>query len=312
MLLDVRESDEYLQGPEAWTPVATGSRAGPDANLVCLAIGRLMTLTSPPFDPTRAEVRQARVAQRLSRAIGERGLQVVYQPEVDLTAQKLVSLEALCRWHDDELDRVTPDEFIAVAEARGLIAPLGHEILRMVLADLPALLARWPQARVAINVSGLELAQPDFAAQFLATLKQHSSAYTRHLELEITESIFHSDPRVVCQNMLALQSSGITLAIDDFGTGQSSLSRLHTLPFDKIKMDKSFAQGLANDTGRAIMKAMVDLCGTLDKSLVAEGIETPAQQQTLIGLGCKQGQGYLFSPPKALSELLASFTLPGL
>ena len=100
-----------------------------------------MTLTSSPFDSTRAEARQARVAQRLSRAIAERGLQVAYQPEVDLASQKLVSLEALCRWHDEELDRVTPDEFIAVAEARGLIAALGSEILRMVLADLPALIA---------------------------------------------------------------------------------------------------------------------------------------------------------------------------
>lgn len=271
-----------------------------------------MTLTSSPFDSTRAEARQARVAQRLSRAIAERGLQVAYQPEVELTTQKLVSLEALCRWHDEELDRVTPDEFIAVAEARGLIAALGSEILRMVLADLPALLARWPRLRVAINVSGLELAQPDFAKQFLSTLERHNSAYPQHLELEITESIFHADPLVVRQNMLTLQAHGVTLAIDDFGTGQSSLSRLHTLPFDKIKMDKSFAQGLANDTGRAILKAMVDVSATLNKALVAEGVETPVQQEALIALGCKQGQGYLFSPPQPLDGLLASFTMPGL
>lgn len=210
-----------------------------------------MSLAHQPLDPSRAAARTSLVAHSLSHAIAEHRLQLVYQPEVDLASLKLVSFEALCRWHDDELGHVSPDEFIAVAETHGLIAALGQEVLRQVLLDLPSLLARWPRSRVAINVSGLELAQAHFAEQFLALLDDQATPVAHHLELEITESIFHSDPALVRQHLTALQARGLSVAIDDFGTGQSSLSRLHQLPFDKIKMDKSFAQSLSDPKGRA-------------------------------------------------------------
>lgn len=271
-----------------------------------------MSLAHQTIDPLRATARSTLVAHKLSQAIAAHQLQVVYQPEVELASLKLVSFEALCRWHDEALGQVNPDEFIAAAESSGLIAALGLEVLRQVLLDLPSLLARWPKSRVAINVSGLELAQPHFAEQFLDVLDKQGTPVAHHLELEITESIFHLDPEVVRQNLMTLQARGLSVAIDDFGTGQSSLSRLHQLPFDKIKMDKSFVQALSAPTGRAILKAMNDLSGALQRALVVEGVETQQQREALMQLGCKLGQGYLFCPPQALQKLLATCTLPAL
>lgn len=181
---------------------------------------------STEFDSTRAETRQVRVAHRLAHALAHHGLQVVYQPEIDLQTRQVFSLEALCRWQDEELGPVAPDEFIAVAEARGLIVPLGEYMLERALADLPAVLQRWPQVRVAVNVSGVELARPDFAVRVAAAIRAADPALARHLEIEVTESVFHHDLPTVRQHLQALREQGLTVAIDDFGTGQSSLARL--------------------------------------------------------------------------------------
>lgn len=261
-----------------------------------------MTL-SPDFDPTRAETRQLRVAHRLAHALSHKGLQVVYQPEFDLHTRQLVSLEALCRWHDDELGSVAPDEFIAVAEARGLIVPLGEYMLDRALADLPEVLRRWPQARVAVNVSGVELARPDFAVRTAAAIRNVDPALAAHLELEVTESVFHHDVPTVRQHLQSLRELHLTVAIDDFGTGQSSLARLHTLPFDKIKLDRSFVQAIDNPMVQAIVRAMAQLTESFARTLVVEGVETPAQLEQLIGLGCRMAQGYLLCRPAALADL---------
>ena len=261
-------------------------------------------MTKPSdIDPTRAQNRQARVAYRLAHALGQKSLLVAYQPELDLFTRKLVSLEALCRWHDDELGPVAPDEFIAVAEACGLVVPLGEYMLDQVLRDLPAVLQRWPQARVAVNVSGLELARPDFAMRTGAAIRHVDPALASHLELEVTESVFHHDLPTVRQNLEALRQLQITVAIDDFGTGQSSLARLHTLPFDKIKLDRSFVQALDNSMVQAIVSAMAQLADNFSRTLVAEGVETTAQLQQLMALGCRMAQGYLLCRPAALQDL---------
>jgi diguanylate cyclase len=254
-------------------------------------------------DPTRAQIRQERVAYRLAHALSQKGLQVAYQPELDLRTQQLVSLEALCRWHDDELGMVAPDEFIAVAEARGLVVPLGEYMLNQVLTDLPTVLQRWPQARVAVNVSGVELARPDFAMRTSAAIRNVDPSLACHLELEVTESVFHHDLPTVRQNLEALRHLQITVAIDDFGTGQSSLARLHTLPFDKIKLDRSFVQALDNPMVQAIVHAMAQLAASFSRTLVVEGVETPAQLQQLMALGCHMAQGYLLCRPASLQNL---------
>jgi len=261
-------------------------------------------MTEPlDHDLTRAQIRQARVAHRLAHALSQQSLQVAYQPELDLRTRQLASLEALCRWHDDELGMVAPDEFIAVAEARGLVVQLGQFMLDRVLKDLPAVLQRWPQARVAVNVSGLELARPDFALRTDASIRNVDPALAKHLELEVTESVFHHDLPTVRQNLEALRDLKITIAIDDFGTGQSSLARLHTLPFDKIKLDRSFVLALDNPMVQAIVRAMAQLADNFSRTLVVEGVETPAQLQQLMQLGCRMAQGYLLCRPAALQDL---------
>jgi len=261
-------------------------------------------------DTFRANHRQARVADRLARAILQNELYLVYQPEIDLHSRDVISLEALCRWNDAELGQVAPDEFIGVAEARGLIVQIGEYLLQRVLADLPVLLQRWPHARVAINVSGLELALPDFAERMTACIQAADIRLASHLELEVTESVFHHNVPLVRRNLLALQALGITVAIDDFGTGQSSLSRLHTLPFDKIKLDRSFVQALDDSMVQAIVKAMAQLAQTFSRALVVEGIETAAQMQCLMGLGCQVGQGYGLCRPSVLQELPSQISWP--
>lgn len=263
-----------------------------------------MTLP-PPFDSTRAETRQNRLAQQLTQALAHGGLQVVYQPEVDIQSRHITSLEALCRWQDPELGTVAPDEFIAVAEARGHITALGQYMWQRVLADLPSLLARWPKVRVAVNVSGIELSRPEFAASLSERIRASGSALAQHLELEVTESVFHHDVPTVRQHLQALRALGLTVAIDDFGTGQSSLSRLHLLPFDKIKMDRSFVQALASPMSQAIVEAMVHLTNRFDKTLVVEGVETAQQLQELAKLGCTTVQGYALGAPAPLLQLLA-------
>ena len=279
--------------------------------LICVdALNNRMTLSSHHFDSSRAQNRQVQMAQKLAQAIAQGRLQVHYQPEFQIDTRQVVSFEALCRWHDTEFNHVAPDEFIALAEAKGLIAPLGTEILRLVLADMPDLLQRWPNARVAINASGLELEQANFASQFLATVDEANPVFAMHLELEVTESIFHRDLPTVRQNLEQLKTRGLTIAIDDFGTGQSSLTRLHTLPFDKIKMDKSFVQGLADPMVRAIVKGMVDLTKSFERALVAEGVETAAELKVLREIGCSLVQGYLLSAPKPLAQLPVTFEWP--
>lgn len=250
------------------------------------------------------------MAHRLAHALAHGGLQVVYQPEVDVLHRQLTSLEALCRWEDSELGWVTPDEFVAVAEARGLIVPLGEYMLDRALRDLPAILQRWPQARVAVNVSGVELARPDYALRVAATVRAAGSPLAKHLELEVTESVFHHDVPTVCQHLEALREMGLTVAIDDFGTGQSSLARLHALPFDKIKLDRSFVQALDKPMVQAIVQAMAQLAGTFERMLVVEGVETPAQLQQLQALGCRTVQGYLLCRPVPLEQIAEQLAWP--
>jgi len=254
-------------------------------------------------DTFRTDQRQFKIADRLLRAIAQHELKLAYQPEMDLLSRKVISLEALCRWQDTELGSVAPDEFIGVAEAKGLIVQIGEYLLQKVLEDLPSLLQRWPAVRVAINVSGIELGLPDFAHRVISRIKAVDAGLAHHLEFEVTESVFHYNVPQVRDNLLGLQALGIVVAIDDFGTGQSSLSRLHTLPFDKIKLDRSFVQALDDPMAQAIIQAMAQLANSFSRTLVAEGIETQKQLEQLSGLGCQLGQGYLLCQPCDLKEL---------
>lgn len=256
-------------------------------------------------DPSicQGQDRHVTLVKRLTHALSHKGLQVAYQPEFDLQTRQLVALEALCRWRDEELGQVQPDEFIKVAEAHGLIGRLGEYVLNQTLADLPVVLGRWPHARVAINISGAELAQEDFALRAHSVIQLVDPDLVRHLEVEVTESISNCALPNMLRNLETFRASEMTVAIDDFGTGQSNLARLFQLPFDKIKLDRAFVEGIENPMAAAIVSALVTLTQSFSRTLVVEGVETPAQLSQIIRLGCNFAQGYLLCRPTLLGEL---------
>lgn len=242
---------------------------------------------------------------RLAHAISAGALQVHYQPQVAIDSGAIVSMEALCRWTDDILGTVAPDVFIPLAEASDLIVPLGRLVFRQVLNDLPALRAHWPSLRVAINFSVRELSEPDFPTWISETLADQAIDLGAHMEIEVTETIFQQDIQAVSERLQALRALGFSIAIDDFGTGQSSLSRLHTLPFDKIKLDRQFVVNLEKPMVVEIVRAMAALTARLGLGLVVEGVETESQRRILAALGCRQYQGYLAYRPAPLAAWLA-------
>ena len=268
-------------------------------------------LFRPPPEPFASSntARQQQVWVRLRQALDHGGLTVVYQPEIDVQAHQVTAVEALARWHDAELGTVSPQEFIEVAEKTGLTQPVGRMMFSRVLADLPALTVRWPDIRVAINFSLCDLAEPDFQVWLQEQLSGNAARWCRHLELEVTETLFQQMTPALLQAIQSWREMGLTVAIDDFGTGHSSLARLHTLPFDKIKLDRLFVQEMHAPMARAIIRAMAQLAEEFDRTLVVEGVETSEQQQQLVALGCCVQQGYLLQVPLPLTELLAR-TLP--
>jgi EAL domain-containing protein (putative c-di-GMP-specific phosphodiesterase class I) len=224
-----------------------------------------------------------------------------YQPQVDLQTGKTVSMEALLQWSHPELGLVSPSEFIAIAEESGHIIPMGRWVVEKVIADLPALLEIEPALRISTNFSLREISRPDFFVWLKNCLLATQFNVTQHLELEITESAFQQVPQSIIENLQSLRDLGLSIAMDDFGTGQSSLARLTTLPLDKIKLDRQFAQQLDQPHVLAVIQMVVSLAEQLNKTLVVEGPETTEACQTLIAAGCHLVQGYALGRPSKLT-----------
>ena len=228
----------------------------------------------------------------------ERGELVMhYQPQIDLASNVLVGCEALVRWQRGST-RVAPDKFIPLAEESWLIVPLGEWTLRESCRQMKAWLDECvPVGRVAVNVSGAQMQR----ANIIATVKRvldETGLPPCHLELELTESFVMGDPARHIPVLEELRTMGVSLAIDDFGTGYSSLSYLKRLPIDKLKIDKSFIDGIpeqSHDCG--IAKAILAMAHTLGLKVLAEGVETGAQRAFLMANGCDSVQGYLYSKP---------------
>ena len=236
---------------------------------------------------------------QLRRALAEDQMALVYQPIEDLANHRLMGFEALVRWHHPEHGVLEPAAFIPVAEESGLIVPLGQWVLRAACRKL----AEWkshPECRdlrLSVNVSSLELRQPDFVEYVQQMLDEHGVSGSR-LSLEVTETVLMDNIASALSKLRRLRELGITLGIDDFGTGYSSLSYLATLPIDVLKVDRSFIDPLtAGGDGSEIATAIFRLGDALGKQVFAEGIETGAQLDRLIKLGCRFGQGYLLSRP---------------
>jgi diguanylate cyclase (GGDEF)-like protein/PAS domain S-box-containing protein len=255
------------------------------------------------FDPkmqTLVSVRTAMEADmRKGIAAGEFVLH--YQPQVDAQGEML-GMEALVRWNHPQRGMVSPGEFIGVAESSGLILPLGEWILQTACEQLVRW-ARHPESAlriVAVNVSARQFRQPDFV-HLVQKVLQTTGATAHHLELELTESQLVDDVASVIRKMNALKALGVRLSLDDFGTGYSSLSMLKRLPLNQLKIDQSFVADLLADSQDAnIVRAIVAMGESLDLQVIAEGVETAAQRDALLGLGCSHFQGYLYGRPAPL------------
>jgi diguanylate cyclase (GGDEF)-like protein/PAS domain S-box-containing protein len=253
------------------------------------------------FDPEMEAAMRER-QQRLDAlrdAIDAGRLCLYLQPQVDAKG-RIVGAEALVRWPQADGSFIPPSEFIPLAEESGLIVPLGQRVLAQALA----LLARWrddpalSRLRLAINISARQFAQPDFANGLLQALRQ-AGVSPQRLEVEITESVLLGDIEQARRVLQTLDRHGLSLAIDDFGTGYSSLAYLAELPFDVIKIDQRFVARLQQHDRRdeAIVTSVIVLGRRLGMTVLAEGVETPAQAQYLLEHGCHQLQGYLYGRP---------------
>ena len=238
------------------------------------------------------------LTSRLVRAIREGRMRPHFQPVVDARSGRVVGVEALARWDDEKYGPVGPDTFIPMAEELGLIDALGELMLEQSLRWFSQHAGRDPGLCLSINVSNRQQATPDFARKLVLWARQHG-VRPEQVKLEITESIAVAEVVSASRFLKVLSEEGFQLSIDDFGTGFSSLSQLHALPVDELKIDRSFVRRLRTREGQAIVKAIVDMAHHLELELVAEGVEDEETAGVLRSLGVERLQGYLFSRPLA-------------
>jgi diguanylate cyclase (GGDEF)-like protein/PAS domain S-box-containing protein len=226
--------------------------------------------------------------------------EVHYQPIRDLATNTAVAFEALVRWNHPHRGRISPADFIPLAEETGLIVQLGEWVLRQACVDA----AGWPDdVGVAVNLSPVQFRNSNLVSSVKEALEAAGLAPHR-LELEITESVLLQSGEATLAALHELRRFGIRISLDDFGTGYSSLSYLRSFPFDKIKIDRSFVSELATrEDSMAIVRAVTGLGKSLGIVTTAEGVETAAQFDLLRREGCTQAQGYLFSPPQPAAEV---------
>jgi diguanylate cyclase (GGDEF)-like protein len=243
---------------------------------------------------------RATLERELQSALVNGEFELYYQPIVGLKDNKILSFEALLRWHHPTRGMVSPAVFIPIAEETGIIISLGEWVLRQACAEA----ASWPDdISVAVNISPIQLANSNLVDAVVGAIASSGLRGDR-LVLEVTESVFLKNTFNNLQNLKRLHELGVGIAMDDFGTGYSSLGYLLSFPFSKIKIDRSFVAGLGEKKeSRAIVRAVIDLARSLKMQVVAEGVETESQLEQLRRLGCAEIQGYLFSAPRPAAEI---------
>jgi diguanylate cyclase (GGDEF)-like protein len=258
------------------------------------------------FEPKMDAHMKARRALEVSlRKALENGEFVLhYQPVVNLDRDGVKSCEALLRWYHPERGIVPPLEFIPVAEEIGLIVPIGEWVIRQACHDA----AQWPDhIGVAVNLSPIQLGSKNLLPTVLSALAGSGLPASR-LELEITEAVLMHNTESNLKTLHQLRELGISISMDDFGTGYSSLSYLSSFPFDRIKIDRSFINGLGSGTeSAAIVKAVAGLADSLSMTTTAEGVETQAQLDHVRELGCTDVQGFFYSKPVPVEQLALMF-----
>jgi EAL domain-containing protein (putative c-di-GMP-specific phosphodiesterase class I)/GGDEF domain-containing protein len=224
-------------------------------------------------------------------------LRLVFQPKVDLASGACIGAEALLRWTHPGFGDVSPGEFIPIIERTSMVRETTHQVLDMALRQLVAWRLEGVALQVAINVSAVNLLEPDFCERVTAGLARHGLPASS-LALEITESTLMKNPRLAGTTLNALAAAGVQLAIDDFGTGYSSLAYLQSLPAEVVKIDQSFVRNLeCDERRRALVSAMIKLSHDLGHRVVAEGVETEEVVRVLQDAGCDEAQGYWFARP---------------
>jgi diguanylate cyclase (GGDEF)-like protein/PAS domain S-box-containing protein len=260
------------------------------------------------FDRQMQENISARVTleNELQDALELQQFHVYYQIQTD-SAQHPLGAEALIRWMHPERGLLSSTQFIPLAEETGQIIPLGHWVLETACAQLKA----WQHGELtrdltlAVNVSARQFRQADFVAQLQAFVKSYA-INPKLLKLELTESLLQENIEETIAAMSALSEMGVQFSLDDFGTGYSSLQYLKQLPFDQLKIDKSFVHDIAiNSSDKAVVRAIIAMAKSMDLDVIAEGVETEEQRQLLLENGCTHYQGYLFGNPVPIGQFAA-------
>ena len=242
-------------------------------------------------------------AAELRRAIDRGEFLLHYQPQVSLATGQIVGAEALVRWQSPERGLVPPSEFIPLAEATGLIIPLGEWVLQTACLQVRKWqLADFPPLQIAVNLSSVQFNQADLIDRVQQTLR-HAHLEPQFLSLELTESLLVQNVEATITKLTQLKELKIQIAIDDFGTGYASLGYLQHFPFDLLKIDRCFVSGIdRNPKNAAITTALIQMAHELQLKIIAEGVEQEAEKAFLAHQGCDRMQGYLFSRPLPILE----------
>lgn len=261
------------------------------------------------YDDQLEQQLQRRTGMRnaLRRAVENGELKLAYQPKIDLQSNRICGVEALLRWESPEYGRVSPAEFIPLAEASGDIVPIGGWVVQEAVAAL----VRWRNQKqvgdafsVAVNVAPLQLAQPNFSNWLMNSVSAAGLPSTC-LEIEVTESGLMQDMELALKQLQSLSDEGFKVAIDDFGTGYSSLAYLKKLPVSILKIDRAFIRELeTSEQDQKLTETVIAMASHFGFSTVAEGVEDNAQLVLLRAMGCDQVQGFYFAPPLKESALL--------
>ncbi|RJG12290.1 EAL domain-containing protein [Pseudomonas cavernicola] len=262
-------------------------------------------------DLTSQATERMALEHELRRALERQELSLYYQPKLSLGTQRLVGAEALIRWHHPFFGEILPERFIPLAEENGLILPLGDWVLQEACRQM----GEWqtqhaPFGSLSVNLAGAQLRQPQLVERIDRLLKGYGLEPAL-LQLEITENFIMSQTEEALTILHELKRLGVQLAIDDFGTGYSSLSYLKRLPLDTLKIDQSFVRGLPDDPhDAAIARAIIALGRSMQLTVIAEGVETKAQEQFLASEGCEQIQGFIVSRPLPAEVFASNFLDP--
>jgi diguanylate cyclase (GGDEF)-like protein/PAS domain S-box-containing protein len=293
--------------PQDGTDVATLVKNADAAMYRSKAKGR-NRVESYTHDLTEQARTRVALENELRRAIERGQLSLHYQPKFSLSHRGLVGAEALIRWSHPAFGHVPPDRFIALAEENGSILQIGDWVLDQALQQMSAWRRLYrPFGPLSINLAGAQLRQPHLLRRISGLLYHHDLS-PESLQLEITENFIMSQTEEALDILHQIKRLGVQLAIDDFGTGYSSLSYLKRLPLNTLKIDQSFIRGLPSDLhDAAIVRAIIALGRSMQLTIIAEGVETPEQEEFLALEGCEHIQGYIASAPLSADEFAATF-----